>query len=130
VQTKSEYTGSVSDTEPRTLRTVHAAPDGRLLIVESLVGDVYPPIPGYIYLGRPADVFARLAFHVKQSTVAEMFGTTQQSVSRYADGLSEPRSMTAWAPVIRLLFEVCLSQPYHEHTADLYRANIGRRPRE
>jgi hypothetical protein len=115
----------VSDTETE-LRTVHAAPDGRLLIVESLVGDIYPPIPGYVYLGQPADVFAMLGYHVRQSVLAEMFGVTQQSISRYASGLSEPWSLKTWAPVIRLVFEVCLSQPDHEHTVDLYRANVLR----
>jgi hypothetical protein len=105
---------------------IHGAADGRVLIVESLVGNIYPPIPGYINLGQGSDVFARLGFHVKQAELAELFGVTQQSVSRYASGASEPHGLEDWSSVVRMLFDVCLSQPGHEHTADLYRANVLR----
>lgn len=116
------YAYDVSDNS-EVVRSLHCTADGRWLIVEGQVGTICPPIPGYEYVGSPSDAFSRLNFHVKQSTLATMCGVTQQSVSRYAMGSSEPYP-GVWSRITRLLFEQCLNLPEHEHTADLYRANV------
>lgn len=108
--------------EAEQARSLYGSIDGQWLILTSPLGSIPPPTiavgkPFYAttvlaYLGPPADVVRQIYNHFQtteqrpQERLAALIGVTQQSVSRYAAGTSEPYlSSGGWSCLVRQVFQ-------------------------
>lgn len=117
---QKQATESTADAEQG--RSLYGSSDGDWMIVVTPLGSIPPPTIAVgksfhgtstlMYLGTPVDAVTQVYCHLQsteqqpQAKLAKVLGVSQQTVSRYVAGTSQPYlSNGGWSCLVRWVFQ-------------------------